>query len=159
MDTNTSPFGMVPRSKSSDGLNGSGGGGEPGEPVVDGRGRLHVRGRESAHEAHVEDGQGRLHVVLLGVRGVEEGPDGLLRQVLVVPLAQAHQVPAGDLGGEGDGELVPPLPGVDRYEEVVGRVEVLVAQDAVEALDGLLAQLLACEGLVLDADPRCERGA
>ncbi|GAA3233322.1 hypothetical protein GCM10020256_49410 [Streptomyces thermocoprophilus] len=129
-----------------------------GEPVVDRRGGLHVGGGQASHEAHVEDGQGRLHIVLAGAAGVEEGPDGLLGQILVVALAEDHQMTAGDLGGEGDAQFVPPLPGVDRHEEVVGRVQALFGEHAVEAGEGLLAQFGAEERLVLDAGARGERG-
>ena len=130
---------------------------QPGQPVVDRRGRRHVGGGEPAHEAHVEDGQGRLHIVLRRVGGVEEGADGLLGQILVVALTEGDQVLPGDLGGEGDGELVPPLPGVDGYEEVVGRVEAAPAQRGVEPGERRGAQFLPEETLVLDAGPGGER--
>lgn len=127
---------------------------EAGQPVVDGRGGLHVGLGQTAHEAHVEDRERRFHVVLGGVGRVEEGADGLLGQVVVVAGAQAHQVLLGDFGGEGDGELVPPLPGVGGEEVVVGRVEAEGGEGGGEAGAGLLGEFVADEGVVVEAGCR-----
>ncbi len=115
-------------------------GDQVGQPVVDGGGGLHVGGRQAPHEAHVQHGQGRLHVVLGGVAGVEEGPDGLLGQVLVLALAEEDDPAPGDLRGERHGELVPPLPGVDRDQQVVREVQAQAAHDGGEAVEGVRSE-------------------
>ncbi len=75
--------------------------------------------------------------MLAGLADVVEGADRLLRQVGVLAEAQADEVAAGEFPGEGDRELVEPLPGVHRDEQVVVRIEAEVGELRGEAFEGV----------------------
>ncbi len=120
-----------------------------GEVGVDRRGRLHVIGRQPAHEAHVEDRQGGLHVAPLRLALVEKGADRLLRQVTVVAQAEIDDLAVGDLRGETDGQDVVPLPGMRRHQQIVVRVELQRLQLVVEHAE-LATQFLAQQGRLVE---------
>nr|AIS85288.1 hypothetical protein VASRM7_50 [Verrucosispora sp. MS100047] len=134
------------------------GGDQVGQPVVDGRGGFHVRRRQSSHEAHVQHRQRCLDVVPVRRADVEEGADGLLGEVVVVALAEVHQAAAGHLTGEGDRQLVPPLPGVHRDEQVVGQVQVEGGHGLGEPGQGRLVQFGAEQGGVVEVGGAGEGG-
>ena len=61
----------------------------------------------------------KLNLAYAADRAVVKGTDPLLRLVVVRPFTQQDQILAGKIGGVGQVELVMPLPGVNRNEQVV----------------------------------------
>ena len=114
-----------------------------GDPVVDRGGVAHVVRGESAQESHVLDRERDLHVRGARAGAVEEGAQGLLRLELVTARAQRHQVIARDVRCEGDRQAMLGLPGVQREQVVVRRVEPAAGEPIGERI-----QLLRAERLV-----------
>ncbi|CUJ86956.1 Uncharacterised protein [Achromobacter sp. 2789STDY5608615] len=96
--------------------------------------------------------------MLAGLADVVEGADRLLRQVVVIAITQAHDLARGHIGGEGQRQLVEPLPRMRGHEEVVGRIQALVAQRLGVAGDGIGAQLVAQQAVVVHGGQAREVG-
>ena len=111
------------------------------QPLIDDRSGTHVIGRQAAHEAHVEDRQRHLHIATVRLIAVVERADRLLRLIAVLPQPETDDVLTGDLGGEGDRQLVAPLPRMHRHHQVVGGRKALLGQLLLQAAKLGFAQL------------------
>ena len=96
----------------------------------------------------VEDAQGQLEVVTPGGADVGQGPDRLLGQVLVGPLAEDDQVAGGQGGGEQRDDHVLPLPVVHREPAVPAGVGPGGGQGGRERLDGGRVELAGQQPVV-----------